>query len=360
MRGKVAGLALGAGLILVAAVYSFTPGRVLSTEGALSDSAAVSDATGYSEQAERLEADRDAADSRQVRYSTPPRPDRVFAPSLEGTDVDGRLAADASGHLIIDRHVRDFFDYFLNTAGERPPEEVLAEILRYARTYLPATAAEEARQLLDAYLGYKQAALAMMARPLDPAATGSPEALRSTLEDSFDALKALRRQHMPAEAVEAFFADEEAYASYTLERMRIQMDSSLSESERLAQMAALRERLPPEIRETEIQVTETAARHAEIQRLREQADSEAGLRQALASRRLPVAQIEQIVADYRADQAFEAAYQRYRVARDRVVGQVADMAERSSRLKQLRANFFTEPDQMTLAQLRDIEELEAY
>jgi len=42
---------------------------------------------------------------------------KVFAPSLEGTEIDRRLCADISGNLILDLEVRDLFDYFLNAVA---------------------------------------------------------------------------------------------------------------------------------------------------------------------------------------------------------------------------------------------------
>lgn len=50
---------------------------------------------------------------------TPQFPDQAnLAQTLEGTEIDGGLKTDATGQLILDQEVRDFFDYFLSTADE--------------------------------------------------------------------------------------------------------------------------------------------------------------------------------------------------------------------------------------------------
>src|SRR5689334_7743323 len=42
--------------------------------------------------------------------------------SLQDTQVDGGLAADANGHLIVAPGVRALFDYFLSATGEESPQ----------------------------------------------------------------------------------------------------------------------------------------------------------------------------------------------------------------------------------------------
>src|SRR5262244_2505399 len=40
--------------------------------------------------------------------------------SLLGTDVDGTLAVDARGDLVVSPELRRFYEYFLSTTGEEP------------------------------------------------------------------------------------------------------------------------------------------------------------------------------------------------------------------------------------------------
>src|SRR5690554_7854100 len=103
-------------------------------------------------------------------YQTPSIPDGApIAPSLAGTDIDGALQADENGQLIVNLEVRDFFDYFLSTVGEVSPETAIGQIQQMARQHLPESAAQQALALLDQYLDYKQASLAVMQTELDPA-----------------------------------------------------------------------------------------------------------------------------------------------------------------------------------------------
>ena len=68
--------------------------------------------------------------------------------SLQGTEVDGALEADADGHLKINNAVRRTFDYFLSALGEEPLDTIVVRLRAYIRAQLPATAAAEAEKLL--------------------------------------------------------------------------------------------------------------------------------------------------------------------------------------------------------------------
>ena len=73
---------------------------------------------------------------------------RPLPRSLEGTEVDGGLAADPEGHLIVGPGVRALFDYFLSATGEEPAELIRARIIAEIEERLPPTAAREAIDLL--------------------------------------------------------------------------------------------------------------------------------------------------------------------------------------------------------------------
>ncbi len=174
-----------------------------------------------------------------------------FAASLAGTEIDGSLRADSAGHLIVDLQTRDFFDYFLSTVGEVSPETAIAQIQQLARQHLPPQAAREAMELLDQYLAYKQAALEVLALPLDTARAHDPAYQYETMKRAFSELTQLRRSTFSPEAHAAFFGMEEAYSEYTLAAFALQQRDDLSDQSRQALMAWHREQLPEPLRATE-------------------------------------------------------------------------------------------------------------
>src|SRR5690606_7571385 len=75
----------------------------------------------------------------------------------------------------------------------------------------------------------------------------SSEAYISLLEEQLHAQKDLRIQHLDPQVHEAFYADEETYDDYSLARMKVQADKSLSESDKQMRLAELDALAPPEL-----------------------------------------------------------------------------------------------------------------
>lgn len=166
-------------------------------------------------------------------------------PSLQGTEVDGELEVDAQGRLRITGGIRRVFDYFLSAVGEEPLETILKRIRAYLRHKLPAGAAADAERLLDSYIGYKRALDAMPQVQATPGQLDLP-ALRRQMQQ----LQSLRTQFFTPEVVTAFFGDEDTYDRYTLERLDLMQDKSLTPQQRAERLAALEQQLPEALRES--------------------------------------------------------------------------------------------------------------
>jgi lipase chaperone LimK len=166
-------------------------------------------------------------------------------PSLQGTEVDGELEVDAAGRLKITGGIRRVFDYFLSAVGEEPLESTLKRIRAYIRHKLPAGAAAEADRLLDSYIAYKPA---LDSIPQVQASPGNVDlaALRRQMQQ----VQALRTQFFTPEVVTAFFGDEDTYDRYTLERLDVMQDKSLTPEQRAVRLAALEQQLPDAMRES--------------------------------------------------------------------------------------------------------------
>ncbi|MDI9244211.1 lipase secretion chaperone [Marinobacter sp. CHS3-4] len=197
-----------------------------------------------------------------IAYQTPESlGDDPFASSLSGTDIDGSLKADQNGNLVVDLSTKDFFDYFLNTVGEVSPETALGKIESLARDNLPPAAAEQALAILDQYLDYKQQALDMGNRSLDPTRQQDPAYQLQMLKTALSDLKQLRRNTFEPATHDAFFGLEEAYGDYTLASIEIQQRDDLSAQSKQTLLKYHREQLPEQIRKTEtrmIQETDMA------------------------------------------------------------------------------------------------------
>lgn len=166
-------------------------------------------------------------------------------PSLQGTEVDGELEVDAQGRLRITGGIRRVFDYFLSAVGEEPLDTILQRIRAYLRHKLPAGAAAEAERLLDSYINYKRALDAIPQVQASPGQIDLP-ALRRQMQQ----VQSLRSQFFTPEVIAAFFGDEDTYDRYTLERLDLMQDKSLSPQQRAERLAALEHQLPAAMRES--------------------------------------------------------------------------------------------------------------
>lgn len=160
--------------------------------------------------------------------------------SFQGTDIDGRLRVDANGNLLIELPVRHLFDYFLSSHGEETLEASIARLRHYIAQQLQEPAQTQALQLLDVYLDYKRQLIDL------------EEALPSLtdwqgIRQREMAVRSLRAGLFSREAHEAFFAGEEAYNQFTLDRREILDNNSLSAEEKGQAIQALRETLSPSL-----------------------------------------------------------------------------------------------------------------
>lgn len=147
--------------------------------------------------------------------------------SLRGSEVDGGVTLDANGDVVLDLRLRRLFDYHLSLIGERD----LAQIRQLLETHLlERYGPQHARTVLayfDRYAGYLQRlADSRLGRSSDP-------------QDRLAKVAALRAETLGEAMAKAFFAEEEALAAFTLKRMAIAADDTLSASRKSELLADL-------------------------------------------------------------------------------------------------------------------------
>lgn len=168
--------------------------------------------------------------------------------SLRDVEVDGGLMADAQGHLILDNNVRRLFDFFLTATGAEAPGTPESRIRAYIDTHLQGPAAAEAHRVLNDYLAMQQALKALPSQT--PAASNGDQLDPAALRARKAEIQAIRQQHLGPEAYNAFFEQDDVYDNFSLSRLEIAQDQSLSPLERSERIAALEQTLPDELRES--------------------------------------------------------------------------------------------------------------
>ncbi|OCX98101.1 MAG: lipase chaperone [Pseudomonas sp. K35] len=197
-------------------------------------------------------AESPSATSPATTAPTPPRqplkaqPEPQGTPQLptsfKGTQVDGQFRLDEAGNLLIGAELRHLFDYFLAAAGEEPLKNSIERLRRYIVAELPEPAQSQASAVLTQYLNYKR-------QLLDVEATYSRITDISALRQRLSAVQALRARVLEPAVHQAFFALDEAYDRFSLERLAIQADSALDSEAKGRAIDQLRAGLPGDLQE---------------------------------------------------------------------------------------------------------------
>ncbi|EDM45981.1 lipase secretion chaperone [Marinobacter algicola] len=291
-----------------------------------------------------------------VPYQTPDSlGDQPFANSLAGTNIDGNLRADANGELIIDLETRDFFDYFLNTIGEVSAEQALDQIETLAKQSLPENAAREAMTLLNQYLEYKDASLALGNQGLDPARQHDPAYQLDMLKGALADMKQLRRRMFAADTHEAFFGLEEAYGDYTLASLEIQQRTDLSTDAKNTLVEWHRQQLPEVIRRTETRMIEESGDLRARQKALSEADSPADAGRRLRELGVDDAQAREVVAYMKEREQFDSHYQQFQQALASLDNSGLAEEDRATQENRLLKRHFDTEQTRTWARLRALE-----
>jgi lipase chaperone LimK len=261
--------------------------------------------------------------------------------SLQGSMPDGEVTLGADGRVQPSLGLRRLFDYFLSSIGELDLKAIRAQLIAYVRTLHGPIAAHEVGAWFDRYVDYQQALAAA-----EPTLAGA-------LEERLAFARQLRRRFFDGASAEIFFGEEEAYAEYTLERMRIGRDLTLTEAKRAERLRSLEATLSSEQR-TSLRVASTALIAEEQSRQFEALHLDGAKRLEERSALFGAAAATRL-ADLDLDRAaWQQRLQAYVQARDRLRNHpdYAD-AQRTQLISQLRARRFDANE------IRRIQSLEA-
>lgn len=162
--------------------------------------------------------------------------------SFKGTQIDGQLRVDAAGNLIIDAEVRQLFDYFLAAFGEEPIKTSIERLRRHITAGLAEPARSQALLVLNQYLSYKRQLL-----ELEQSYARAPDL--SAMRQRLNAVQALRARVLDPEVHQAFFALDEAYDRFSLERLAIRFDQGMDTDAKGRAIDQLRAGLPADLQE---------------------------------------------------------------------------------------------------------------
>ena len=126
--------------------------------------------------------------------------------AFDGTTVDGSINFDENGNVLIDKDLKNLFDYFMIATGELTPNQMRQKLIDYAAENLTEKQLQQLLKIYDKYQAYLASQDSLDARMSNELSQAQRLAI----------LSQYRKDFLGEEFAQAFFADEEAYAEFVL------------------------------------------------------------------------------------------------------------------------------------------------
>mgnify|MGYP000220364764 CR=1 FL=1 len=195
--------------------------------------------------------------------------------SLLGSSHGSKLNMTDDGNLLINKDVRDFFEFYLAAIDEEGLDKILLRINRDLTIQLSGDALQQANELLRNYIDYK-----ISLAELEDSIAGSTTSMDITeLKRRHDMINSLREEFMGKEVAEIFFGQDEIYDNYMLSRIAVTQNKELTADEKKQALAEVELLLPEEKRVKRARSTQHLRLSSAVSDLRKNGASESEIYQ---------------------------------------------------------------------------------
>ncbi len=136
--------------------------------------------------------------------------------SYANTSIDGKINIDANGQVIIDTDLKNLFDYFMIATGELSLAEIRQELIKYAQQHLTTAQMQQLLAIYDKYQNYLASQNELDARM----------SADLSQQQRLQILAQFRQDLLGSEMAEAFFAEDEGYAAFVLNKKHLNDQSN--------------------------------------------------------------------------------------------------------------------------------------
>lgn len=204
--------------------------------------------------------------------------------SLEGTIMQQAVLLDENGQLLISQDLMRIFNFFLSTSQEEDLDIVINRVQEYLAHYLQGEPLNEALLILEQYIDMKTAMFdfeqqqKQLMAGLQSHSSQQDGDYFLKMEKLLKARNDIRLQYLSAQIVQAFFGRQDQLDAYTLSRMKVLSDSSLSHQQKATALNDINAQAPAELVKSreETQLTNTLKQQTSL--LKEEGGSEADIR----------------------------------------------------------------------------------
>lgn len=253
--------------------------------------------------------------------------------SLDGTQIDCPIKVDKDGKLILSKGIRDCFDYFFSTLGEKSEPQLVNDINQYLTTTLPESAATYAKQLLQKYISYKKGLFEFQKNSKIKVQD------QKSYENMLQSIAAIQKKYFTAPEIQAFFGMEMAFNLYDLEKMKINTNNQLSASEKAEKIAGLIDELPDELAEGIRTTEQFSTLQSLTQEIKDRGGSKAEIR-SMREKLLGVEaadRLDKVDAD---DANWQTKVDNYLNQRDKIINSSMDESSKQQAVNEIRQNTF--------------------
>ncbi|TCB60652.1 lipase secretion chaperone [Acinetobacter terrae] len=162
--------------------------------------------------------------------------------SQQDTEVNCQLRLDAANRLIVNEQIRNCFEYFITQYGEKDIKQIKNDFKAYIQQTYKEPALAQILDLWNRYIDYREKLGDVQAPNINKE---DPKYYQSI----FANMKNLRKQLFSDYEIEGLFGTEDTYHEYTLSRMTVMDDKSLSEAQKAQKLKDLFNQLPEDWKE---------------------------------------------------------------------------------------------------------------
>ncbi|OTG80756.1 lipase secretion chaperone [Acinetobacter sp. ANC 4648] len=162
--------------------------------------------------------------------------------SQQDTQINCQIRVDQVNRLVVNEQTKDCFEYFITQYGEKNIQQIKTDFVTYIKSSFKEPISSQLTDLWSRYIQYREQLGLLEAPNIKPE---DPKYYRTI----FSNMQNLRQKFFSTYESEGLFGKEDSYNDYTLDRLAILDDQSLSTEEKAKQLAARFNQLPEDWKE---------------------------------------------------------------------------------------------------------------
>ena len=256
--------------------------------------------------------------------------------SQQDTQINCQLRLDAAQHLIVNEQTKQCFEYFISQYGEKQLARIEQDFSAYIQAAYPSPGREQILDLWQRYLKYRNQ-LAHLNKPVG-------EENAAYFAKIFNDTQQLRERFFNALEVTGLFGSEDIYHNYSLSRLKVLEDKTLSEQDKARQLSQLFQDLPQDWQDN----LKTLSQLEDLRRLSSDLKARGGSAAELKQLRLNLVGAEATTRLEQLDQerqAWKNDVNHYLAARDQILQSASSDQVKQQNIHQLKQQYFPQTQQ---------------